>query len=184
MSKIIAIIAVVIILFAALGVTSVFWVQSSQNKAIAYEEQVKQSWSKIDVYQKRRTDLLYELADAVKEYDKHEAQVFIETIKARGGAMTTRDVKLALGAVHEQYPQLQSQKNYQNIMTEMAMSENKLAQVRDSYNTSITEYSRYIRKFPTRIFLDMCGYVAVNFDYLKYDSSPDAPKNLFGNMKD
>lgn len=184
MAKVFAAIALTIVMLGIIGITGVFFVQSSQNKAIGYEEQVKQSWSKIDVYQKRRTDLLYELADAVKEYDKHEAEVFIETIKARGGAMTTRDVKLALGAVHEQYPQLQSQKNYQNIMTEMAMSENKLAQVRDAYNISITEYSRYIRKFPTRLFLDMCGYVAVQYDYLKYESSADAPKNLFGNMKD
>lgn len=184
MTKVIATVVIIFIALASMGVAGVFFVQSSQNKAIAYEEQVKQSWSKIDVYQKRRTDLLYELADAVKEYDKHEYAVFVETIKSRGGAMTTRDVQLALGAVHEQYPQLQSQKNYQNIMTEMAMSENKIAQVRDSYNTSITEYSRYIRKFPTRIFLDLCGYVAVEYDYLKYDSSQDAPKNLFGNMKD
>lgn len=51
----------------------VFGVQSSQNKAIALEEQVNTASSDIKVQEKRRVDLVYNLADCVKQYDKHEA---------------------------------------------------------------------------------------------------------------
>ena len=49
----------------------VFGVQSSQNKAIALEEQVNTAQSDIKVQEKRRVDLVYNLADCVKQYDKH-----------------------------------------------------------------------------------------------------------------
>ena len=48
----------------------VFGVQSSQNKAIALEEQVNTASSDIKVQEKRRVDLVYNLADCVKQYDK------------------------------------------------------------------------------------------------------------------
>lgn len=45
---------------------SVFGVQSSQNKAFALEEQVNTAQSDIKVQEKRRVDLVYNLADCVK----------------------------------------------------------------------------------------------------------------------
>lgn len=50
----------------------VFGVQNSQNKAIALEEQVNTASSDIKVQEKRRVDLVYNLADCVKQYGKHE----------------------------------------------------------------------------------------------------------------
>lgn len=47
----------------------VFWVQSFQNKAITLEEQVNTAQSDIEVQEKRRVDLVYNLADCVKQYD-------------------------------------------------------------------------------------------------------------------
>lgn len=52
----------------------VFGVQSSQNKAFALEEQVNTAQSDIKVQEKRRVDLVYNLADCVKQYDKHESE--------------------------------------------------------------------------------------------------------------
>lgn len=48
----------------------VFGVQGFQNKAISYEEQVNTAESDIKVQEKRRVDLVYNLADCVKQYDK------------------------------------------------------------------------------------------------------------------
>ena len=52
----------------------VFGVQSSQNKAFVLEEQVNTAQSDIKVQEKRRVDLVYNLADCVKQYDKHESE--------------------------------------------------------------------------------------------------------------
>ena len=56
----------------AIVIMSVFAVQSSQNKAIVLEEQVSTAMSDIKVQEKRRVDLVYNLVDCVKQYDKHE----------------------------------------------------------------------------------------------------------------
>ena len=52
----------------------VFGIQSSQNRAFALEEQVNTAQSDIKVQEKRRIDLVYNLADCVKQYDKHESE--------------------------------------------------------------------------------------------------------------
>ena len=50
-------------------VTGVQW---SQNRAISLEEAVYTAESDIKVQEKRRVDLVYNLSDCVKQYDKHE----------------------------------------------------------------------------------------------------------------
>lgn len=42
------------------------------------------------------------------------------------------------------------------------------------------DYNRYVRKFPTSIFLNMTGYEKQAYSYLEYDVSEDAPQDLFG----
>ena len=64
-------------------------------------------------------------------------------------------------------------------MTELATTENLIAQYRENYNKSVTAYNRYVKKFPTRIFLDITGYENAGFERLNYDVSESAPQNLF-----
>lgn len=52
----------------------VFGVQSSQNKAFALEEQVNSAESDIKIQEKRRVDLVYNLADCVLQYAGSEEQ--------------------------------------------------------------------------------------------------------------
>ena len=64
----------------------IFGVQSPQNMAISLEEQVGTASSDIKVQEKRRVDLVYNLADCVKQYDKHEAETLAEIVNGRGSA--------------------------------------------------------------------------------------------------
>lgn len=61
------------VVFAVI-VMFIFGVQSSQNKAIGLEEAVYTADSDIKVQEKRRVDLVYNLADCVKQYDQHESE--------------------------------------------------------------------------------------------------------------
>lgn len=65
-------------------------------------------------------------------------------------------------------------------MNELSITENLIAKYRSNYNKQVKEYKRYIRKFPTRVFLDILGYEIQNYAYLDYDAPVDAPWNLFG----
>lgn len=90
----------------------VFGIQSSQNKAIALEEQVNTASSDIKVQEKRRVDLVYNLADCVKQYDKHESETLMAVAEGRGTAGDIENVTTALTAVAEAYPELKSNENY------------------------------------------------------------------------
>lgn len=172
-------------LIIAVGVITIillciFGVQSSQNKAIALEEQVNTASSDIKVQEKRRVDLVYNLADCVKQYDKHEAETLTSIVDGRGSSGDIENVTTAITAVSEAYPELKSNANYKQLMTELSMTENLIAEYRSNYNKQIKEYNRYVRKFPTRMFLDMLGYESQDSTYLDYNAPLDAPQKLFG----
>lgn len=173
---------VVLLVIAAIVSTvlaGVFAVQGSQNKAFSLEEQVNSAESDIKVQEKRRVDLVYNLADCVKQYDKHEAETLKDIVEKRGTAGDIENASTAITAVSEAYPELKSNENYKELMNELATTENLIAQYRGGYNKQIKAYNRYVKGFPQRIFLNMLGYERQNYKYLDYESSQDAPQNLF-----
>lgn len=157
----------------------VFGIQSAQNKAIGLEEAVYTADSDIKVQEKRRVDLVYNLADAVKQYDKHEAETLTTLADSMNSGNNIEDVNMALAAVTYAYPELKSNENYKQYMNELSITENMIAQYRENYNKSVTAYNRYVKKFPTRIFLSWTGYDVKPFERLDYQAPVDAPQNLF-----
>lgn len=165
---------IAVVLFA------VFFVQGAQNTAYSLEEQVNTAEADINVQEKRRVDLVYNLADCVMQYDKHEAETLIAIADGRGSSGDIENVTTAITAVSEAYPELKSSENYKELMNELSVTENMIAEYRSNYNKQVKEYNRYVRKFPTRWFLDILGYEELEFEYLDYDAPVDAPQNLFG----
>lgn len=178
--KIISIVAASVL---AVLLLCIFGVQSSQNKAISYEENVETAKSDIDTQLQRRVNVFSELADCVKQYDKHEYETLTNVIAERGSNMTENDVEqitAQINAVAEAYPQLASADNYKQLMTEISTTENLLAQYKQAYNKAIKSYKRYIRKFPTRIFLDWTGYEVIEYEYYSTDATDTTPVDVFG----
>lgn len=174
-----------IMVISIIGVISValmcIWgIQGSRNKAVAYEQAVEVAESDIHVQEKRRMDLLPNLVDTVKQYDKHEAEVLQAVVDGRGGAASIENVTTAISAVAEAYPELKSNENYKQLMMELATTENLIAQYRSNYNKQVGSYKRYVKEFPARMFLNWTGYEPVEYKLLDYDAPVDAPTNLFG----
>lgn len=172
-----AVVVVGIIFFALM---CVFGVQGSRNKAIGLEEAIETSMSDIKVQEKRRIDLLPNLVDTIKQYDKHEAETLRAIVDGRGSAGDIENVTTAITAVAEAYPELKSNENYKQLMTELATTENMIAQYRESYNKQVGTYNRYVKGFPARQFLSWTGYEVLDYQRLDYQAPVDAPTNLFG----
>lgn len=162
------------------GILCVFAINGVQNKAIGLEEQIKAANSDIEIQEKRRVDLIYNLVDTVKEYDKHEYNTLKDIVSERNSKDTNiEDVTTMISAVTESYPQLKSDSNYKQLMNELSITENKISNTRDNYNKQIREYNRYVRKFPNKQFLSLLGYETIDFDYLEFNAPSDSPQNLF-----
>lgn len=158
----------------------VFMFNSYPNKAIALEEKINSAVSDINIQEKARYDTVYNLADCVMQYDKHEA----ETLKAlaesmSAGKSSVEDVQTVLSAVTYSYPELKSNENYQKFMDTLTLTERTIAQYRESYNKHVETYRTYCRRFPNSIVLSMAGYEMKDFQRLSFDVSSDAPTNLF-----
>lgn len=173
MSLIIAGTVLVVILMCIVSV------QSAQNRAISLEEAVYTADSDIKVQEKRRVDLIYNLADCVKQYDRHESETLEGLANGMNNGNSINDVNTAIAAITYAYPELKSNENYKQLMNELSITENMIAQYRENYNKSVTAYNRYVKKFPARIFLNWTGYEAVQFERLDYQASVDAPQALF-----
>lgn len=156
-----------------------------ENRAITYEEAIENTAGDIRVEEKRRFDLIPNLVECVKAYDEHEYKTMVDVIKARQGAgesdsKIAADVKMMINAVAEAYPDLKSQKNYQELMNELALTENKISEMRKFYNKNVTAYKRYIRQFPSKQILDLSGYEFKDYERLEFENtSVDAPKVQF-----
>lgn len=174
-------ILIVVAAILALVLMFMFAFQGVQNKAINLEEQITTAQSEIKIQEKRRADLIPNLVDCVKAYDEHEYKTLMDVIEARGADSdeVAAEVMTSVNVVAEQYPALKSNENYKQLMTELSATENLIAQTRTNYNTWITKYNSYVRKFPNKGILSILGYEVQAFEKLDFDVSSDAPTNLF-----
>lgn len=176
--KIILITLVVVAAFVAL---LLFLPQTFRNRAISLEEQISTAQAEISVQEKRRADLIPNLVDCVKAYDKHEYETLLAIVQARGASSdeAVNEVQTMIAAVAEAYPELKSNENYRELMNELATTENLIANYRSNYNSCVRNYNQYIRKFPNSFALGVSGYAIQEYKYLEFNVSHDAPTNLF-----
>lgn len=169
----------IIVAFIVVLLACILGVQASQNRAIGLEESVYTAESDIKVQEKARVDKVYNLADCVKQYDKHESDTITSLAESMSAGNNIEDVNTALAAVTYAYPELKSDENYRTLMNELTIIENKIAQYRENYNQSVTRYNSYVKRFPARLFLQWTGYETKSFQRLDYQAPVSAPTGLF-----
>lgn len=154
---------------------------SSNNKAIFLEEQINAAQADINVAEKRRYDLVFNLVDAVQSYQDYEGETMESIVSARN-SMEHGDVEgaqIEITAVAEAYPELKANENYKQLMNELALTENQIAQYRNNYNEQVRSYNKMVRSFPNNIILNILEYEAIDTTYTDYDAPVDAPQDLF-----
>ena len=141
------------------------------NSVPAAEEEAKARWADVQSAYQRRADLIPNLVESVRGAAASESQILTEVTDARARAtsinITTQDLSnpeefrrfqdaqneltQALGqlrTVVENYPQLQSQARFADLMTALEGSENRINTARDRYNEAVRAYNTTIRTFP------------------------------------
>ena len=144
------------------------------------EEQINAAQADINVAEKRRYDLVFNLVDAVQSYQDYEGETMESIVSARN-SMEHGDVEgaqIEITAVAEAY-ELKANENYKQLMNELALTENQIAQYRNNYNEQVRSYNKMVRSFPNNIILNILGYEAIDTTYTDYDAPVDAPQDLF-----
>ena len=144
------------------------------NSVPAKEEVAKAKWADVQNAYQRRADLIPNLVSTVRGAAASESQILTNETEARARAtsinITTDDLSnpeefrkfqdaqnqltQALGqlrTVVENYPTLQSQARFADLMTALEGSENRISTSRDRYNEAVRDYNTEIRTFPSII---------------------------------
>lgn len=175
--KLAGLIFAVVLMFA---IVASYTVQRPQNKALTMEERVSAAKADIKIQEKRRVDLVHNLADAVKSYNKHESETLIAIAEGRKANGDIDNVSTLISGVVEAYPELKSNENYKRYMTELAVTENLIAEYRSNYTSQVKHYNSYVRSWPARTFLNFTGYEKQVYEELDFNAPVDAPQNLLG----
>lgn len=149
----IVIIAIVLIL--------VLWCVSVYNSLIKLKNQVEEAFSTMDVYLKKRFDLIPNIVETVKGYAKHEAETLEKVIAARNSAVSNDDKIKAEGAIQgalknlfavaENYPDLKANENFSSLQNSLKEIENDIANSRKYYNGVVKTYNIKIEVFPNSL---------------------------------
>jgi len=78
----------------------------------------------------------------------------------------------------ERYPDLKANQNFLNLQSQLEGTENRINVARNRYNASVTEYNKYIRRFPNNIFVGFYGFDEMPL-YQADAGSEDAPEVEF-----
>lgn len=179
MKKLVIPIVVIIAIVALIAAMIV----PSYNGFVQLEEDVNQSYAQIENQLQRRLDLIPNLVETVKGFANQEQEVINSITEARSnlaGADTVQeqanaDAELSgalsrLLVVVENYPELKSSENFQQLSDELAGTENRIAVARQNYNASVTEFNRKARSFPGNMVAGIFGFEQKEY----FEADPDA----------
>jgi len=158
-------------------------VGSIYNRLVRFRNQVKNSWSQIDVQLQRRYDLIPNLIETVKGYMTYEKSTLEAVVKARNNAATALEqlqknggptegsikqlltaetgLKSAMGnifALAENYPQLRASENMARLQEELSSTENKISFARQAYNDQVLNYNTAQQTFPAVLLASFFGH--------------------------
>jgi LemA protein len=158
-----------IFLFGALAIVGYFI--TIYNGLISLKENIKKSWSNIDVILKQRHDELPKLISVCESYAEFETGVLDRLMKARekyfkasGVAKkseASNEVTAALQgifALAESYPDLKANKNFMQLQDRISHLEETLADRREFYNDSVNNYNIRIKQIPDVLVAGMLSY--------------------------
>ncbi|MDD6995284.1 MAG: LemA family protein [Candidatus Borkfalkiaceae bacterium] len=167
---VIALIAVAVVLLLIV-IFAVWWIKTS-NALIRLNNKAEEAWASIDVFLKKRYDLIPNLVETVKGYAKHENETLNNVVAARnasGAAKTPEEkmqaanalnssLKVLLNAVHEAYPELKADANFRDLQQQLKNLEGELESARRYYNGVVKTFNNKIQVFPSSIVANKKGY--------------------------
>jgi len=166
----------ILLVSLVLGAFIVFvgiFVLLTYNNLVQLRNKVKEAFSTMDVYLKKRYDLIPNLVDIVKGYAKHETDTLQEVTKMRvnaqaGDLNSAIDSEVKIGdalqsllVVVEKYPDLKANTNFLDLQERLSKMEEEIAFSRRYYNGSVREFNNKCQMFPLNLVAGMFGFKAL-----------------------
>lgn len=145
------------------------------NSFIKSNNLVKEAFSTMDVYLKKRWDLIPNLVEIVKTYAKHEQETFsqITSLRTNNYDSMSMDKKININeqltydiskimAISENYPELKASDNFSQLSKDLTKIEDDIANSRKYYNGTVRILNNKIQMFPSNIVAKVFGFKLAN----------------------
>lgn len=143
------------------------------NSFVKENNKVNEAFATMDVYLKKRWDLIPNIIETVKGYAKHEKDTLKEIVELRNNVDSydklSADEKIKTNekmsssitkimALAESYPDLKANENFLSLQTDLSSIEDEIAQARKYYNAVVRDYNNKVQMIPTNIVAMILGY--------------------------
>lgn len=151
----------------------IIYIIALYNSFVQLNNKVDEAFSTMDVYLKKRWDLIPNIVETVKGYAKHEKETLEKVISLRNSAYENMsdeekikaNEQLTSGinkimALAEAYPDLKANENFKDLSNQLTKVEEDIANSRKYYNGVVRIYNDKVKIFPSNIFAGLFGYKA------------------------
>ncbi len=146
------------------------WIWMGRGGLIDRSQKVDEQWAQVQNVYQRRFDLVPNLVASVDNFMQRQQATLTEVISMRqrvielkgeaenalksqnpamldslSGALS-RQLNSFINVVVERYPEIKGDQLYSDLMNQLEGTENRIAQERRSFNTSVREYNTYRQK--------------------------------------
>ena len=158
----------VIIFAVVLIVLIAGYIIATYNKLIRYRANVEEGFATMDVFLKKRWDMVPNLVETVKGYAKHESETLSNIIGLRSGGYSNMSMEEKIKsnseisrempkifALSEAYPELKASENFLNLSNQLNRVEEDIANARKYYNAVVKKYNILVETFPSSLIAGM-----------------------------
>lgn len=168
-------------MYYAIGIAAVLvligiWYAATYNKLVGLKVRVEEAFATIDVFLKKRYDLIPNLVETVKGYASHESETLEAVIQARANAHDSKSIQekienegeltKALGrlmVLTENYPNLKADTQFLNLQNQLQALENEISQSRKYYNGIVKSFNTMILSFPSMFVASLSKFTKAEF---------------------
>ncbi len=149
-------------------VVIVIWFITGYNGFIRGRNNIDEAYSTMDVYLKKRFDLIPNLVETVKAYAAHEKETLQAVVAARTQVQTAGSdgeriqaenaltgTLRSLFAVAEAYPDLKANQNFLELQGQLKSIEDDIANSRKYYNGCVKAFNNRCQTFPSSVLAGM-----------------------------
>ncbi len=160
-------------LYVAIGIIIILlvYIFVLYNSFVRLENKVKEAFSTMDVYLKKRWELIPNLVEVVKGYAKHEEETILNVTKIRNNVYedlsnedkirTNQKLNNEISKImllKESYPDLKASNNFIDLSQKLTKTEDDIANARKYYNAVVRMFNNKVQIFPNNLFAKLFGY--------------------------
>lgn len=146
----------------------ILWFVATYNRFVSLRTKVEEGFSTIDVFLKKRYDLIPNLVETVKGYAGHESQTLEQVVQARSRAMHAQGeakqaeegaLSAALGRLlmlQESYPDLKADAQFLHLQSELSKIEAEIESARRYYNGTVAALNVKVERVPSNLVAAIC----------------------------